>query len=221
MNKLKDNNYIKNTQTMTLTLYFILFLLLNSCNALKKALLQCNFNSHSECISLSITNLELFSKNSQTLNIELKTFLHKKSSSNENKNHSFYDVYDKLNDNHNKRSYFSKDCMSYTSLKRYKGFPLLSIMESQYFKKILHPSLILNKNKRDLLKIFHRNVIHTSDNLIMVSVILPSEIYMLANSDINYLIDSQDTKINSNDYSINYSLWKINNFVNIQFGYFV
>lgn len=204
-----------------IVVYLIFFLLLNSCNALKKALLQCNFNSHSECVSLSLTSLDSFFKNSQTFNIELKTFLHKKSSSNENKNHYFYDVYDKINDNHNKKSYFSKNCMSYTSLNRYKGFPLLSIMEAQYCKRILHPSLILNKNKKDLLKIFHRNVINTTDNLIMVSVILPSKIYMLANSDINYLIDSQDTIINSKDYSINYSLWKINNFVNIQFGNFI
>ena len=204
-----------------IVVYLIFFLLLNSCNALKKALLQCNFNSHSECVSLSLTSLDSFFKNSQTFNIELKTFLHKKSSSNENKNHYFYDVYDKINDNHNKKSYFSKNCMSYTSLNRYKGFPLLSIMEAQYCKRILHPSLILNKTKKDLLKIFHRNVINTTDNLIMVSVILPSKIYMLANSDINYLIDSQDTIINSKDYSINYSLWKINNFVNIQFGNFI
>jgi hypothetical protein len=204
---------------MTLTLYFILFLLLNSSNALKKALLQCNFNSHSECISISLNSLESFFKKSETLNIELKTFLHKKSSSNEN--HYFYDVYDKLNDNHNKKSYFSNNCISYKSLNRYSGFPLLSIMESQYFKRILHPSLILNKTKKDLLKKFHRNVIHTNDNLIMVSVILPSKIYMLANSSINYLINSQDTIINSKDYSLNYSLWKISNFVNIQFGNFI
>lgn len=206
-------------QRMAIIIYLILFLQLNNCNALKKALLQCNFNSQSECISLSLTSLESFLKNSQTFNVELKTFLYKSSTLNEN--HYFYDIYDKLNDNHNKKSYFSKNCMNYNSLNRYKGFPLLSIMESQYFKRILHPSLILNKTKKDLLKIFHRNVIDSTDNLIMISVILPSKIYMLANSDINYIIDSEDTRINSKNYSINYSLWKINNFVNIQFGNFI
>jgi hypothetical protein len=156
---------------------------------LKQALLKIKFNCKDECESFLIENLNV--GKTYIHNIQIKSLLHN--------NINMYE--EEIKDN---------------KLDKLKGYPLLSIFGKPN-RRILNPFLLLNKERTYFRRIFNRNIKYETKDKMNVLVILPSYIYVPIKLDINYSIYYPYNVIYSKDYCIDYSMWKINNFILLKF----
>lgn len=157
--------------------------------SLKKALLKIKFNSKNECDSFILENLNI--GKTYLHNIQIKSLLHK--------NVNPYE--EKIIDD---------------KIEKKKGYPLLSFVGKSN-KRLLNPLLLLNEKRDELKKIFIRNIQYENEEEMKILVILPSFFYIPIKLNINYSIYYPYNIIYSKDYCIDFSVWKINNFISLKF----
>jgi len=169
--------------------FYIFLIFISKILGLRQALLKCNFDSNDNCISYSIENLNPDIEQLRNNNIEVKSLLHKR---------SYIPI---IKNNHKIKL---------------QGFPLISLMTNEFMKRIVNPGFILGKNKKNLKSIFHRSVKRIDDQEMYVLIVLHTFIYIPIKSRLKYNIIFSNDTINSKDYSIEYCLWKIKDFIKIE-----